>query len=149
MRKLLALPALALMTLVGCANLGQMTGEEFEATKNRAKVATTIVSSRIAQGLDDEMRQAAHRFVTGAKEAIEGGNFESLNVNDLLGSLVESYGEELGLSEQNKRDIRDAALIIELFTGPIQVNLNGELDPRDQEMIMAFLDGLEEGLKDL
>ena len=149
MSKLLAMSAALLFALAGCANMGEMSQEEFEATKNRAQVATTIVSSRIAQELDDEARKAAHKFVTGAKDMIEGGNFETLNVNDLLGSLVEAYGEELGLSEQNKRDVRDAALIIELFTGPIKVDLEGELDPRDKEMIMAFLDGLEEGLKDL
>lgn len=150
MKKLFMLPVCSLLLLLGsCANLGEMTQEEFDDTTNRVAVASELAGSRIAARLDDETRQNALELVSDTKEMLEEGNFGELNTNDILRSLIENYGEALGLDEESKRDIRDAALIIELFTGPIKVEVGGELDPRDQALLVAFLDGLTKGLEDL
>ena len=62
-------------------------------------------------------------------------------------SIADNYGERLGLSEQERRDIRDAALLIEVLAGPVKLSIEGSLDPRDQELILAFLDGLAYGIQ--
>jgi len=144
--KKFALSLLGLLALSSCAGMQEMTPAEFDHLKNKVDTATAIVSSRISQDWDQAKRDKALEVITETRAAITESNIGALDPTNVLRSLVETYGEALGLDEQVKRDVRDATLIIELVTGPIKLDVGGKLDPRDQELILAFLDGLEFGL---
>ncbi len=146
MRKLFTLPLLAMLALTSCANMGEMTPVEFDNLKNRVSVATTIVSSRLAQDWNQEKRDQAIELVAASRAMVETNNLATLDASNVLRSLVEQYGNSLGLDDQGKRDLRDASLLVELVVGPIDLGIEGKLDPRDQELILAFLEGLELGL---
>lgn len=145
MKKLLLLPFLALL---GSCATATMTDGEFQSLKTRVGAATTIVSSRLAEEWDAPQRAKAIQVITEVKELAVVNNLEQVVAGDVLRSLVVRFGDKLGLSEQNQRDLRDASLLIELAMGrPITFDLGGKLEPRDQELLLAFLDGLLEGLE--
>jgi len=145
MRKF-TLSLLGLLALSSCAGMQEMTPAEFDNLKNKVNTATAIVSSRISQGWDQAKRDKALEVIAKVKNAITTATAEELDPGNVLRSLVQLYGDQLGLDDQARRDVRDASLIIELVTGPIKLDVGGRLDPRDQELVLAFLDGLEFGL---
>lgn len=146
MKKLLVLPLLAL--LGGCMATSNMSESEFQSLKTRVGAATTIVSSRLAQEWDAPQRERAVAVIGEVRELVASNNLEELGAGDVLRGLVDRFGERLGLTEQAQRDIRDASLLIEIAIGrPITVGPDAKLDTRDQELVLAFVDGLLEGLE--
>tara|TARA_S200002703_G_scaffold137880_1_gene127912 strand:+ start:488 stop:871 length:384 start_codon:yes stop_codon:yes gene_type:complete len=125
----------------------QMTPAEFEDVKNRVNAATALVSSRIAAEWDAPQRQKAVDAVVEIRALVEENNLATLEAGNILRGIADRYGERLGLSEEEQRDVRDAALLIEILAGPVKLGIEGSLDPRDQELILAFLEGLEYGLQ--
>ena len=149
MKKLLMLPLLGLLALSSCSTmpqLGEMPAGEFEALKTRVNAATAIVSSRISTDWDQAKRDKALGLITKAKEVVVSNNLGELGATNVVRTLVDRYGEALGLDAQAQRDVRDAALLIELVVGPINVDIDGKIDPQEQELVLAFLEGLEFGI---
>ena len=151
MKKLFILPLLAMLAFSSCATtalpvLADMPVAEYDALKVRVNVATALVSSRISTSWDEEKRTKALDVITEAKDTVVANNFAQLGATNVLRALVDRYGDALGLDAQSQRDVRDAALLIELIVGPINININAEIEPREQELILMFLDGLEVGL---
>lgn len=152
MKKLLALPLLALLAFPACQTtalpvLTDMPVAEFDALKTRVNVATALVSSRISVDWDQAKRDKALGLIDQAQAVVEANDFSQLGATNVLRALVDRYGDALGLDDQAKRDVRDAALLIELIVGPIEININASIEPREQELILTFLDGLEVGLQ--
>ena len=138
---------LGLLALAGCIATQQMSPAEFQDIKNRVNAATALVSSRIAAEWDAQQRNKALRIVMDARVIVETNDLSTLDAGNILRSLADNYGKKLGLGEQEQRDVRDAALLIEILAGPIKLGIEGSLDPQDQELIIAFLDGLAYGLQ--
>jgi len=151
MKKLLALPLLALLAFPACQTtlpvLTDMPVAEFDALKTRVNVATALVSSRISVDWDQAKRDKALGLIDQAQAVVEANDFSQLGATNVLRALVDRYGDALGLDDQAKRDVRDAALLIELIVGPINIDINASIEPREQELILTFLDGLEVGLQ--
>tara|TARA_S200002703_G_scaffold149410_2_gene146932 strand:- start:84 stop:539 length:456 start_codon:yes stop_codon:yes gene_type:complete len=151
MKKLLALPLLALLAFPACQTtlpvLTDMPVAEFDALKTRVNVATALVSSRISVDWDQAKRNKALNLIDQAQAVVEANDFSQLGATNVLRALVDRYGDALGLDDQAKRDVRDAALLIELIVGPINIDINASIEPREQELILTFLDGLEVGLQ--
>ena len=151
MKKLFALPLLALLlALPSCQAtlpvLVDMPVAEYDALKTRVNVATALVSSRISVDWDQAKRDKALNLITQAGAIVEANDFSQLGATNVLRALVDRYGDALGLDDQAKRDVRDAALLIELIVGPINIDINASIEPREQELILSFLEGLEVGL---
>lgn len=151
MKKLFILPLLAMLAFPSCATntlpvLTDMPVAEYDALKVRVNVATALVSSRISASWDEEKRTKALDLIGEAKAIVVANNFAQLGATNVLRALVDRYGDALGLDAQSKRDVRDAALLIELIVGPINIDINAQIEPREQELILTFLDGLEVGL---
>lgn len=146
MKKLLVFPLLALIG--GCVATSNMSESEFESLKTRVNAATTIVSSRLAQEWDADKRAEAAGVIREARELIASNSVGELGAGDVLRGLVDRFGDQLGLDEQAQRDIRDASLLIEIAIGrPITVGPDAQLGERDQALVLAFVDGLLEGLE--
>lgn len=146
MKKLLVFPLLALIG--GCVATSNMSESEFESLKTRVNAATTIVSSRLAQEWDADKRAEAAEVIREARELIASNSVGELGAGDVLRGLVDRFGDQLGLDEQAQRDIRDASLLIEIAIGrPITVGPDAQLGERDQALVLAFVDGLLEGLE--
>jgi len=151
MKKLFILPLLVALAFPSCATtalpvLTDMPVAEYDALKIRVNVATALVSSRISVDWDEEKRAKALDLIGQAKAVVVANNFARLGATNVLRALVDRYGNALGLDAQSQRDVRDAALLIELIVGPINIDINAQIEPREQELILTFLDGLEVGL---
>lgn len=154
MKFLYTLPLLAALMLPSCSisssnllNLDQMEVSEYENLKHRVSTITALASSRVARGWDAEKREKALGIVAEGRQLIISGNLGDLNATDLIRALADHYGEKLGLDENAKRDIRDAALLLDAIVGPIKLGIDGSLGEREEGLILALLDGLELGLK--
>lgn len=150
MKKLLILPLLGLLAFPSCQAtlpvLVDMPVAEFEALNTRVNVATALVSSRISVDWDQAKRDKALNLIAQAEAIVEANDFSQLGATNVLRALVDRYGDALGLDDQAQRDVRDAALLIELIVGPINIDINASIEPREQELILSFLEGLELGL---
>jgi len=145
MKKLFTLSLLALLA-TGCA-VQQMTPAEFENVKGRISAASTIVTSRLAQEWDQAKRTKALEVTGEIRQLVMVNDLSQLDVTNVLNGLASRFSDKLGLDEQAQRDVRDAILLIEVLVGPVKLGLEGGLAPQDQELVLAFLDGLELGLE--
>lgn len=156
MKQLLALPLLlAALMLPSCSTIGNiqrdlatMSQSEYKGLKNKVASITAITSSRLAKDWDAEKRQKAlDIIVTGQLLVQSNKDLADLDVTDLIRSLADRYGEKMGLDEQSRRDIKDAALLLDVLIGPVQLGIDGRLGERELGLILALLDGLAYGLK--
>lgn len=154
MKLLYILPLLAAFMLPSCStssskirNLDQMEASEYEDLKHQVSTITALASSRAARGWDAEKRDKALGIIAEGRQLIADGGLGDLNATDLIRALADRYSEKLGLDEDAKRDIKDAALLIDIVAGPIKLGIDGSLDEREEGLILALLDGLELGIK--
>lgn len=153
MKYLLTLPLLAALMLPSCAtvsnvraDLNTMDVAQYENLRHKVSVITEITSSRLAKDWDAEKRAKAISVISQGRELLQGNNLAELGATDLIRGLAERYGEKLGLDEQARRDIKDAALLVDAAVGPIKLGIDGKLTEREKGLIIALLDGLERGL---
>ena len=153
--KLFALPLLlgALM-LPSCSTLGNvqrdlatMSQSEYEGLKSKVASVTAITSSRLAKDWDAEKRVKALAIIAEGRLLLSGDKLADLGATDLIRALADRYGEKLGLDDQARRDVKDAALLVDALVGPIKLGVDGKLGERESGLILALLDGLEYGLK--
>lgn len=154
MKLLYALPLLAALMLPSCstssndlADLSQMEASEYENLKQKVSTITALSSSRIAREWDAEKRDKALGIIAEGRRLISEGGLGDLNATDLIRALADRYSEKLGLDENAKRDIKDAALLIDAIVGPIKLGIDGSLGSREAGLILALLDGLELGIE--
>lgn len=145
---------LAALMLPSCSVVGNiqrdlatMSQPEYEALKSKVASITAITSSRLAKDWDAEKRAKALKILDEGKALIIENKLADLGATDLIRGLADRYGEKMGLDEQARRDIKDAALLLDALVGPIKLGIDGELGERELGLILALLEGLEYGLK--
>ena len=153
MKSLYILPLLAALMLPSCSillggpSLNEMETSEYEDLKHKVSTITALASSRLARNWDAEKREKALEVITQSRAFIIGNVFGDLNTTDIIRVLMNNYGDRLGLDVDARRDIKDAALAIDLLVGPIELGIDGSLGERERDLILALLSGLELGLK--
>jgi len=154
MKQLLALPLLAALLMPSCSTLGNVQRDlntmpvaQYEDLKTKVGSITAITSSRLAKDWDAEKRAKALNIISQGRLLLVGGELESLGATDLVRSLADRYGEKMGLDEQARRDIKDAALLLDALVGPITLGLDGKLGVRELGLLLSLLDGLEYGIR--
>ena len=156
--KLLALPLLlgALM-MPSCSTISNlqrdvntMSEAQYEGLKTKVGSITAITSSRLAKDWDVAKRAKALGVITKAREIINSNlteGIEGLDVVGVIRALADLYGEKMGLDEQARRDVKDAALLIDALVGPIKLDIDGKLGEREKGLVLALLDGLQYGIR--
>ncbi len=155
MKQLLALPLLlAALMLPSCSTLGNvqrdlaaMSQSEYEGLQSKVASITAITSSRLAQDWDAEKRQKALNVIGEAMLLLAGDNLADLGASDLIRGLADRYGEKMELDEQARRDIKDAALLLDVLVGPIKLGIDGKLGERELGLLLSLLNGLAYGLR--
>lgn len=156
MKQLLALPLLlAALMLPSCSTLGNiqrdlasMSQSEYEGLQSKVASITAITSSRLARDWDAEKRQKALNVIAeGRLLLLAGDQLADLGATDLIRSLADRYGEKMGLDDQARRDIKDAALLLDVLIGPIKLGIDGKLGERELGLLLSLLKGLEYGLR--
>lgn len=155
MKQLLTLPLLlAALMLPSCStisnvqhDLAAMSQSEYEGLKSKVASVTAIASSRLAKGWDAEKRYKALVILTESRLLIAANNLADFDVTNLIHSIADRYGEKMGLDVQARRDIKNAALFVDVLVGPIKLGIDNKLGERELGLIVALLDGLEYGLK--
>ena len=154
MRQLLALPLLAALLMPSCSTLGNvqrdlnsMSEVQYQDLQHKVASITAITSSRLAKDWDAEKRAKALRLIAEGKVLITTDKLSELGATDLIRGLADRYGEQMGLDEQARRDVKDAALLLDALVGPIKLGVDGKLGVRELGLVLALLDGLEDGLK--
>lgn len=153
--KLFTLPLLLVaLMLPSCStltnlqrDLDTMTEAQYEGLKNNIMSITAITSSRLARNWDTTKRDKARGVITQVARLIVANEFGNLDATHLIRSLADHYGDKMGLDEQARRDIKSAALLVDIVAGPIKLGVDGKLGEREQGLILALLDGLAYGLK--
>jgi hypothetical protein len=124
-----------------------MSQSEYEGLQNKVASITAITSSRLAKNWDAEKRQKALGVIAEGKLLLAGDNLADLGTSDLIRGLADRYGEKMGLDDQERRDIKDAALLLDVLVGPIKLGIDGKLGERELGLILSLLKGLEYGLR--
>ena len=153
--KLLALPLLLVtLMLPSCStltnlqrDLNTMTEAQYRGLKNKVMSITAITSNRLAKNWDTAKRDKARGVITQAARLIVANKFGSLDATNLIRSIADHYSKTMGLDEQARRDIKSAALLVDVVVGPIKLGVDGKLGEREQGLILALLEGLAYGLK--
>lgn len=151
--KLLALPLLLVaLALPSCStiqtareDLQTMEQPQYEDLTRKVATITEITSSRVSKDWDAAKKAKAASIIAQGRELLSG-DLGTLGATDLIRELADRYGEKLGLDDQARRDIKDAALLVDAVVGPIKVGIDGKLNERELGLVLALLDGLERGL---
>ena len=126
-------------------DLQTMEEPQYEELKHKVSVITEITSSRISKDWDAAKKAKATALIAQGRLLL-GGDLSEFGATDLLRELADRYGEKLGLNDQARRDIKDAALLVDAIVGPIKVGIDGKVNDRELGLVLALLEGLERGL---
>lgn len=151
--KLSTLPLLlAALMLPSCSTLtnaqrdiNEMTVSQYTGLKTKVYALTAIASNRIAKDWDVDKRSKALGFITNARTFVTLG-LGDLDVVGVIRTLANRYAENMGLDAQARSDIQNAALLIDAVVGPIKIGIDGKLGERELGLVLALLDGLQNGL---
>lgn len=154
---MLVLPLLSCLSLSSCSTVAKarqdlktMSPEDFQALRTKVYAITAIASHRVSVDWDIGKKAKAVIVIRRGSTLISNNKAEELSTLDatsLIRTLAQKYGEQLGLSDKAKMDIQDAALLVDMIVGPIKLEMDGTLDERSKQLILALLQGLEAGLQ--
>lgn len=128
-------------------DLATMSQSEYKGLKSKVVSVIAITSSRLAQNWNAEQRHKALVIIAEGRRLVLDGISSDLDTTNLIRGLADRYGDKMGLDEQARRDIKDAALLVDVLVGPIKLGIDNKLGERELGLVLALLGGLEYGLK--
>lgn len=151
--KLFTLPLLlAMLMLPSCSmltnaqrDINEMTVSQYAGLKTKVYALTAIASNRIAKDWSAEKRAKARNLIIDTRTLVTQ-NLADLDVTSVIRTLANRYADKMGLDTQAKSDIQNAALLIDAIVGPIKIGIDGKLGERELGLVLALLDGLQNGL---
>lgn len=154
MKYQLVLPLLGALLASSCSTIKSIrndleTMEEADYNNLLYKVSAVseLVGSRVSQNWDTEKKAEAQGTLENLAALVLSDDLGEFDATDLVRSIADRYGEDLGLDSQTRRDIKDVALIINATTGPIRVGTDGTITDRERGLIVALLEGLGHGAR--
>lgn len=97
----------------------------------------------LSRVLDEGQTRIAKRVASELRLAI---GMDRLQVADLIQGIVDEFEGELGLKPEHEQYIRDGAKVIDAAVGQIRLGIDGALSEREKRLLIALLDGLEDGI---
>ena len=157
-RLMLAAPLLATLAMLpSCStmsgarqDLNEMSESEYHALGTKVLGITAVTSRRVAIDWDEAKIAKARGVIAKGMALVDANDAEQwskLDATSLVRALAIKYGEALDLDRKAQLDIQDAALLVDVIVGPIQLGVDGKLGERERGLLMALLQGLEIGLR--
>jgi len=148
--KHLAIPIIVMLGLSSCTiiqsardKLAQMDTTSYQNLVVQVQKAGQYAGTKLQEVISSDARSAAQGMTDVLIAAIET---DSLDVQDIVKTIVDRYSDRLGLEPRHQVYIRDGAKIIDVAVGQIRLGIDGKLSEREKTLILALLKGLKKGL---
>ena len=120
--------------------LAEMPEAEYDQLVGDVHAAGIEAGHRLADLIDDpDTRRDAVVVAQMLWNAVAN---DQIDVSDIVGYLVDRFGMELQLDEDEAAIVRSAANAIDAVVGQISLGIDGQLTLREKNLIGAFLAGL-------
>ncbi len=154
MQQSLTLSLLAALMLPSCSaissarlELNEMTVSQYKLIQAKVMTITELASFNIAMNWDAARKAQAVSIIAEGRALLQDlPRLRELDTTDLVRALTDRYSERMGLDEETRSHIRNATLLMDVLVGPITIDIDGKLDIREVGLLLAVLEGLENGL---